>query len=79
MEMEARLGIKLNAQAQKADKLSSLAKFFRMTWSPRLAAKAKSMVTPVFATLIVEGVVASPKSIRRRCRDHSPRHDESRA
>jgi transposase len=44
-----------------------------------LVLRKKSMVTPVFATLIFDGVVGLLKSIRRRYGEISPRHDESRA
>ena len=39
----------------------------------------ESMVAPVFATLIFDVVVGLLESIRRRCGESSPRHDESRA
>jgi len=46
---------------------------------PSGQAYAKSMVHPIFATLIFDGEFGLPKSIRRRCGDCSPRHDEIRA
>ena len=39
----------------------------------------ESMGAPVFATLIFDVVVGLLESIRRRCGESSPRHDESRA
>ncbi|OTP79786.1 hypothetical protein PAMC26577_00055 [Caballeronia sordidicola] len=36
----------------------------------------RSIVPPIFATLICNVIVALHKSIRRRCEDRSSRHDE---